>query len=211
MLRRVLLAALVATLISLPAVALGQGDIYRDCLDGLIDLANPIGTTWHELYPDYCYGPWTLTSWEDNGDGVLSYCDCIDMTDENTGMVHWYHVEDVTVTIEITPADSFPTAPLQERYLDYIELPALGDPVTDPVGTDWHEIYPDFCSGPYRIVGWNDNGDGVLSFCDIIFFDDNPEFPWHIESVATDIILTEVEGPSATDATTWGGIKSLFR
>jgi hypothetical protein len=51
---------------------------YLHAEDGLIDLGDPVGTQWHELWPIFCR-QYHLSGWEDNGDGVLSYCDRIDM------------------------------------------------------------------------------------------------------------------------------------
>jgi len=47
----------------------------------VIDLAHPIGTTWHEIFPEYSRVR-ILTSWTDNGDNYLSASDQIDMTNE---------------------------------------------------------------------------------------------------------------------------------
>ena len=65
--------------------------MYLDCSVGY-DPASPLFTDWHELAPVHCRW-WTLESWEDNGDGVLSESDQVDMTCIDTGFYGWYHVE----------------------------------------------------------------------------------------------------------------------
>jgi len=52
---------------------------------------DPIGSDWHEYYPVGCQW-WTLESWDDNGDGVLSESDQVDMICLDTGFYAWYHV-----------------------------------------------------------------------------------------------------------------------
>jgi hypothetical protein len=68
--------------------------MYFDVGGSGFDPASPIGTDWHELYPTYCQW-WTLESWEDNTDGVLSESDQIDLVqiDPATGDTIWGHVE----------------------------------------------------------------------------------------------------------------------
>lgn len=58
----------------------------------LISTASVIGSTWHEVWPEPCR-EWSLDSWDDNTDGVLSESDQIDMTLLETGYKAWYHVE----------------------------------------------------------------------------------------------------------------------
>jgi len=65
-------------------------------------LLNPLTTLWHEIRPNYCRGPFHLTSWVDNGDGRLSVSDQIDMTDAK-GRVSWYHVDRISTDIYLTP------------------------------------------------------------------------------------------------------------
>jgi hypothetical protein len=47
--------------------------------------------------------------------------------------------------------------------------------VTDPVGTRWHELHPNYCTAPYEITDWKDNGDGELSYCDTIDMTYDPD------------------------------------
>jgi hypothetical protein len=204
---RILICASLAVLLSFAGGLLAEEEtIYMHCEDGFLEIENPICTMWHEIYPHFCCGPWHLSSWEDNGNGVLDSCDWIDMTYVPTGDIFWYHVEEVTITIEIAPLGDV----LYQRFLDHLGMPALGDPLSSPVCTWWHEIYPDFCAGPFHLTGWRDNGDSVLSRCDTVFFDDTTE-PWHVEDVATDIVVTGPTGPSSLEGSTWGRVKSLYR
>jgi hypothetical protein len=62
----------------------------------------PVSSHWHELAPVESQ-QWHLTSWVDNGDGVLSVCDYIDMTQElpPTGKVEWFHVEYIDPAVPV--------------------------------------------------------------------------------------------------------------
>jgi hypothetical protein len=60
----------------------------------------------------------------------------------------------------------------------------------DPNGTRWHEIYPVFCRN-YTLKNWEDNGNDILDYCDNITLVDDAgnEKRWHVEEVATDIVV----------------------
>ena len=150
-------------------------------------IEEPVCTYWHELYPEYCNW-YHLSSWEDNGDKVLSPCDQINMTD-GSGNVAWYHVDEVTVTILV----SMPEYPEDTMYLDFEDgYEEMEKAIYEPVCTQWHEIWPDFCR-QYHLEGWDDNGDKYLSYCDYIFLRDKEtkEGAWyHVEEVTIDIIVT---------------------
>lgn len=47
--------------------------------------------------------------------------------------------------------------------------------VNNPVGTRWHELHPNYCTSPYEITDWKDNGDGELSYCDTIDMTYDPD------------------------------------
>lgn len=200
---------LVVFALSLPFLAVGQcsaasDTTYYDATNSLIDLSNPVGTQWHELYPLYCTGPYTLTEWKDNGDGVLSPCDTIVMVapDETESCEH---VTQVTYTLELTPLQE----PIIDTWWDFTEHGTGGDPLTEPVCSYWHEVYPDFCMERH-INGWDDtgNGSGKLDSCDVIIDDYGNAF--HVEGVHTDIV-TEPSDGCPVDQSTWGSIKALFR
>ena len=63
-------------------------------------IPNPIGTTWHQIYPpeDYCK-EFVITSWEDNGDGVFSESDQFDFEYFGEGVINWAHLDDITTDI----------------------------------------------------------------------------------------------------------------
>lgn len=154
-----------------------------------IDLMHPIGTMWHEIFPEYSRMR-TLTSWTDNGDNYLSASDQIDMTNE-TGWTYWYHVDAVTVTIHFTYKDTYPDAKAVAEASPPIEvLP------TNPIGSTWHQIYPpgNF-SRTFTITSWTDNGNGKFDPSDQFDweYDDAPGMPVnaHLDAVSTDMIVSQ--------------------
>lgn len=159
--------------------------VHMHSLLGIINLSEPMDTSWHELYPDYCQN-WTFSSWEDNGNGYLDSSDQIDMTNNATDEMCWYHVDRVTMTMRLW-SDVF-----QEEM--YVEYKGPYDPYIQPWFTNWTETWPTYggvTGFPYHIITWLDNGDGVLSFCDFVEFEDWLGVLWHVEEYATDIILNE--------------------
>ena len=185
-----------------PAISPAVDLTYFDATNSLIDPSNPVGTQWHELYPNYCRAPYTITGWKDNGDGVLSFCDTLSMTNpEGFGMC--VHVVDVTITLELTRVNPPDVVP---HFWDWI-YGMGGEPLPAPVCTWWSEIYPDFGS-EFHIAGWDDNGSGMLDFCDLVF--DDAGASYHVEDVHTDMV-TEPADECAVDPGTWGRIKTLFR
>jgi hypothetical protein len=185
---------------------------YLHAEGGWMNITDPIGTQWHELYPLFCRH-YHLSSWEDNGDGVLSACDQIDMYEKPDGEVRWYHVENVTITLFVTPSENIfvengldsPQSPLQgARKPMYIELEGgyNASVLINPVCTQWHEVYPVFCKR-YHLSDWIDNGSLKLDPCDdIILTDKQTEEPtaWHVEDVAIDIIVTPKPPPVGGEA-----------
>jgi hypothetical protein len=154
--------------------------------DPAIDpIYEPMFTDWHELYPEYCQ-KWILTSFVDNGDGILSACDQIDMTYEETGEVTWYHVDRITWTMLLTNAAD----PEDIMYVEFKGPPDVKDPINNPVCTYWHEVYPRY-SNVYHITG----ASGPLEYCTFIDLynvtGDVFAGTWHVEEVVTDLILRE--------------------
>jgi len=143
-----------------------------------MNITDPADTQWHELWPIFCR-EYHLSTWEDNGDGVLSPCDRIDMYEKPDGEVRPYHVENVTITLLVAPPKNVvvdenglysPQSPLQGAPKSmYIELEGGYDPtiLMAPNCTYWHEIYPKFCM-EYHLTDWMDGGNpnGELGFCD---------------------------------------------
>ncbi len=175
---------------------------YFDATNSLIDTSNPVGTRWHQLYPNFCLAPYTITGWDDNGDGELSYCDVIAMENPD-GTTECHHVLEVTITLELTRVEPPDTEP---HYWDWNE-DAGGDPLSDPVCTWWIEIHPEF-GEEFHIVWWEDNGNGILDFCD--FVGDESGAQYHVEGVHTDMV-TEPADECATHMATWSRIKLLYR
>ncbi|MGD8506690.1 MAG: hypothetical protein PVF15_08515, partial [Candidatus Bathyarchaeota archaeon] len=131
---------------------------------------------------------------EDNGDGVLSASDQIDMYHLGSGVTDWYHVDEVTITIWFTIKAGDPYG--------WDGLPMAAEPeepttelINDPIGSKWHQIFPpDFYSLTFTITSWDDNGDGYFSPSDQFDYelDFDPGIPhWaHLDAVSTDIIVT---------------------
>lgn len=162
-------------------------------------ITDPIGTQWHELYPNWSH-MWDLVDWIDNTDGYLSPSDQIDMVNE-TGWIYSFHVDVVTTTIHWTfKADMDPGSVTGE--LGDAESPDYTEPSGDPdypLGSVWHQIYPDY-SREFRITSFIDNGDGEFGASDQIDFEylDEPGaiYYGHIDSVSTDIILSQKGDPT---------------
>jgi hypothetical protein len=72
-------------------------------------LPNPIDTTWHQIYPDYCR-EFVITSWEDNEPGGMF--DPSDQFDfeyvDAPGVTHWAHLDAITTDIILTPQQPQP-------------------------------------------------------------------------------------------------------
>jgi N-acetylneuraminic acid mutarotase len=178
---------------------------YLHSTGGLFNLTAPIGTQWHELWPFFCK-QYHLSSWNDTGgDGVLSYCDWIDMYEKPDGEVKWYHVEEVTITLVVRPGRDggvFGINGLAPPM--YIELEGgyNASVLTNPVCTQWHEIYPVFCKR-YHLSDWVDSGNRALDYCDSIQLTTNAteeETWWHVEEVAIDIVVTIKPPPVGGEA-----------
>ena len=200
--RRLLPAAVIFSLL-LAGQALAASDTtYFDATNSIIDRTDPVGTQWHELYPNYCQAPYTITGWADNGNGILDSCDVISMTNPD-GEPECHHVIEVTVTLELLLVEPPGTEP---NYWDATEDPG-DEPITQPVCTWWVGIYPDH-GIDFHIVGWEDNGSGYLDVCDYVY--DHYGNGWHVEGVHTDMV-TEPEEGCAADLSTWSKIKQLFR
>ncbi|MEW5923039.1 MAG: dockerin type I repeat-containing protein, partial [Candidatus Zixiibacteriota bacterium] len=168
---------------------LHEGEVSMHNTDSYLPpMGDPIGTQWHELYPEYCQ-MWTLTSWFDNNDGKLSFCDYVDFTNNDTQEWRKFHVEWVGPTLTVSVDQT-------ERYVEYIcnDYPNI-EPITEPVGTYWHEVYPTYCQ-IWVIVDWVDNGNGYLDFCDYItirHWFTGEEITVHVEAVDCDLLLNEIK------------------
>jgi hypothetical protein len=91
--------------------------IHMHSLTGFIDPCDPLGTPFHELYPQFC-PEFTLTSWEDvNYTQHLNGGDQINMTNVTGEEVHWFYVDRVTYTLRVKLDPENPQSP--EMYIEY--------------------------------------------------------------------------------------------
>jgi len=80
-----------------------------------------------------------------------------------------------------------------------------GEPGGNPVGQVWHEVAPNFCT-EHQVTDWEDaDGDGEVSQCDTIIFEDGTA--WHVEEIRLDITATP---GSPVEQSTWGRIKAAI-
>jgi hypothetical protein len=201
--RRLLLLGSALILVSALQVLAAADTTYFDATNSIIDRTHPVGTQWHELYPNFCRAPYTIIGWADNGNGVLDSCDVICMTNPD-GDPECHHVIEVTITLDLLMVSPAPGT--EPTFWDANEDPG-DEPIPQPVCTWWTGVYPDF-GVEFHIVGWEDNGSGYLDFCDVIY--DHYGFGWHVEGVHTDMV-TEPEDECESDQSTWSRLKQLFR
>jgi len=164
----------------------------------LIGPIPPNGSSWHELYPAFC-GTYTQDAYEDNGDGVVSACDRIRLG----GVL--YHIVWAGPTYWTT-CSTTPGGPGSTVIFEPTQ-PSNGE---NPICQVWHEIYPDFCQ-QIHIDSWIDNGDGLLSVCDVVDVQDPTGLPpryYHIDRIECDITIEPVTVPVAPS--TWSKVKSFI-
>ena len=133
---------------------------------------------WNELWPQFG-GIQGQADYDDNVDGVYSYCDYINL---NTVL---YHVAWVGPTYHLRRVEVPDTTMVAEPY------GVITD--DDPSGQTWHEVNPVYCQD-WLIEDWMDNGDLFLSVCDTVIIDGQR---WHVEDMTLDLIL-EKRVPSTT-------------
>jgi hypothetical protein len=165
---------------------------YLSFTGGIFPGGDPTGTIWHEDYPIFSR-TWTVQGWIDNGDLTLSPSDQLRI--DVGGVVKEYHVDQVTITIHWTFK---PPTPGQgkadpEDHL-FTEIP----PGWDPIGSRWHQIYPDY-SRPFTINSHTDNGATGFDPSDQFDFeyDDQPGTVYnaHLDAVTTNILVSEKPAP----------------
>lgn len=198
----ILILSLLISLAIAQGISTAQQEVYlssgsmrldaNDPIDPTKPIDQPVGTHWHELYPNFCDG-YDMSGWhDDNNDNVLSPCDQIELTNNVTQASAWYHVDAMTITIWVKPAVG------GDIYLEWdggytpYNPDMLGDVLYSLNCTLWHEVYPEFCNW-YHLETTIDNGDGHLSECDEIVLVDirTGEWAWyHVEGVTTDIIVS---------------------
>jgi hypothetical protein len=133
---------------------------------------DPVGSPWHEVYPDY-YQAYQIVDWSDNCNGVLSYCDTLTLLDLQTQFTSVWHVEKLSIDL------------------------ILNKKITDPVCTYWNELHPEY-GNVYHIIGWEDNGDNLLSPSDSVYLDPGAILPYHVETVTLTLLVSDVSNPSTT-------------
>ncbi|RLI51544.1 MAG: hypothetical protein DRO93_16015, partial [Candidatus Thorarchaeota archaeon] len=121
---------------------------------GVPSLGEWLAEDWEELYPeygrDYYWGEmpyFTETGYIDsNENGIADYCDYIELYDAKYGVYRLYHVENVTVTLEIYNETLDET-----KYIEFINLSGGAWPENSnfaladgAIGATWKEIYPEF-------------------------------------------------------------------
>jgi hypothetical protein len=155
---------------------------------GIFPGGDPIGTVWHEDYPIFSR-TWTVTGWVDNGDSTLSPSD--QLLIDVGGTVGEYHVDQVTITIHWTFKPTGEGAADPEDPASTPELP------TDPIGTRWHQIYPDYCR-TFTINSHTDNGNPGFDPSDQFDFEYDDEagtvYDAHLDSVTTNILVSAKPG-----------------
>jgi hypothetical protein len=93
----------------------------------------------------------------------------------------------------LTPQDAPQAGSVVQLYLDLEPVPAKGGagpsfqvgPIP-PNGSTWHELYPAYCT-VYPQDDYDDNGDGVMSPCDVITLGG---IPYHITWVGPTYYVT---------------------
>jgi hypothetical protein len=169
-------------------------------------IADPTCTTWHEIDPDLCEiaHEYHITGWEDNGDELLSPCDNVTMElDPPSPDTDKYHVENMTLTLNLTVIDPIggPVTQGQRIFLELLYVPYeyMYWPKIEPWYYEWAIVCPGQFSGlSVWIEHWDDNCNGVLSYCDNITLVDPVGSPFalcHVDEVAVDMVVEKVEGP----------------
>ena len=109
-------------------------------------LTNPTCTYWHEVWSIYS-NVWHFLGWMDNnGNGVVDYCDFIYLQlvrGQIPPGIYGWHVMGVSNDL------------------------ILRKKIMDPRCTWWHEIHPNYCEW-WHVTSWEDNNDGMLSPSDQI-------------------------------------------
>ena len=182
--------------------SLAEGDVlvHEWLLDDLVC------TYWHGIYPPWLY----CTIWHcvavlnyggpnlDPGDKLrIEYVDGHDSV--------WVLVEDVTITLKLVREEEPFDTMYVEYDLGYEGLPL--DPINNPVCTWWRQEVP----LPDSAVLWHIDvitGGPPLQTCKtiIISIDEINGIPFHVEDVATDILVQSIGDPTVPTMTQWGVI-----
>jgi hypothetical protein len=169
-------------------------------------ISDPTSTDWLELYPldgnGYHIDGWTDGQLEGElGHGLLSPCDDVIMTPIPGGPSEEYHVENVTLTIEVTnPLDQEPRPSYFYEFDNDGNFSEMYIPKVEPVCTWWEMVWPWFQHEYLHIDGWDDNCNGVLDFCDNITLGG---VLMHVEDVAVDMTVMIEEPPPPPPPLYW--------
>jgi hypothetical protein len=92
-----------------------------DSIGGTIDLTAPVGSTFHEITPNHCVGPYQMTSWtDDDGDGELSEGDHLMLEDGAGFYFNYFMIDDPYCTLNLTLMKSL------DNYLWPATFPSSG-------------------------------------------------------------------------------------
>jgi parallel beta-helix repeat protein len=154
-------------------------------------IRHPIPTKWHEIWPEQgrC---WMLLHWEDVL--MLNPSDQVDLVDLSDGKTRWYHVDKLTVAMNITTSEPPGWHIVKfEGSLEQFKKYYWKNETGGPASTQWHEVNPDYCR-QWHLTDWWDNGDGYLGPCDYVYMIDKETgyAVWfHVETISTDMWLTQ--------------------
>lgn len=129
-------------------------------------------TEWHELYPAEC-SIHHLDKIE--GDGELEACNYAWFDGRR------YHIDWVgpTYFLDCRGVVAEPSSEVNEDG--------------NPVGEVWHEVSPNYCD-EHKVVGWEDaDGDGQISECDYVTFDNGDVC--HVDRIGLDVIISPAPVP----------------
>jgi hypothetical protein len=146
-------------------------------------------TVWHEIYPTYCATA-HQTGHMDNGDGILSACDWIELD----GMA--WHVQWVGPTYYL------------DCDLDNQEDSAF-EPLEfqpgSPVCQEWVQVWPTY-GEIFHVDDWIDGNDnGEVDFCDTIIIGGQE---CHVHEVFLNIHINDEDIPA--EESSWSKMKRIF-
>jgi hypothetical protein len=162
-----------------------------------LELAGPLKapipgdcSTWHEIYPNYCTPHHQDRYIHTDPSGQMAVCDYILLS----GV--WYHIEWVGPTYRVTFVEQGDLADFEP-----VEMVSGENPVCET----WIEVWPDF--GPqFHVDAWDDNGDGVVSVCDMVVIGGRLA---HIDEIKVNIRVVPGD-PVPIDDQTWGDVKKQY-
>jgi hypothetical protein len=143
---------------------------YRGYDNPLVDdIADPTGTYWHEVSPNYCQ-TYYVQSYTDNGAAGLNSGDELSLLNIYTGGTSVVTLTaDIATDMILKEVAANPQTPLPEGDINMDNQdgfrPTDGDPTED--GPNWHEIWPTFCEA-WTMRDWFDNGNEKLDIGDIV-------------------------------------------